>query len=319
MNELASTPWVDRTMRSVWERLKGIVPSDEWLPLLAPGRRFAVEELGCGHYGCVMPTGAPDIVFKLTSDVAEARFVAMAKTVRPKQWYEGVVEYHGLYHIHDSTFRNRPLFVLWRQEAYDVGILTALVGGWSTSTSVARLAPRFDDYSQRELKKEALPLLDQFKDEATVARNYILPRLRSLAQGEPATIGRGKTVTTREDFLKAVWDSYERAEYQQITVRNKWTYREEEVFGAPKWVKGIYRTGVALANCHAISDHLENTAGIYLVGRAFGNVMDDGLLMADVHLNNIGFNSDNELLITDPGHVVEFHPRWATLPDIQDV
>ena len=62
---------------------------------------------------------------------------------------------------------------------------------------------------------------------------------------------------------------------------------------------------------------IANTDVVYPIGTALGHYIDEGILLADVHLNNIGRNIENDqLIITDPGHAVEFHPRWTELPKV---
>jgi hypothetical protein len=53
------------------------------------------------------------------------------------------------------------------------------------------------------------------------------------------------------------------------------------------------------------------------VGEALAHYLENGILLADVHSNNLGLDSEGEVLITDPGHAVEFHPRWADTPKIE--
>lgn len=84
---LASTPWVDRAANSVWSRIVAASPKPAWVPLHTTSRgKVKVEELGCGHYGCVMPTDDPEVVCKITSDATEAVFIAAAMTLGEARW-----------------------------------------------------------------------------------------------------------------------------------------------------------------------------------------------------------------------------------------
>jgi hypothetical protein len=116
---LAKTPWIDRSMKTVWERVVAASPKPSWAPRLLPGKKFSLEEYGCGHYGCVFPTSDPEVVCKLTSDPTEAFFVAAAMSIGT--FPEGIVRYYGIYRIPGAQHRGRPLFVLWREEATSVG------------------------------------------------------------------------------------------------------------------------------------------------------------------------------------------------------
>lgn len=76
-------------------------------------------EYGHGVYGVVMPTvGAKGVVCKVTSDPSEAHTVAVYHALRKRP--EGIVRYGPIYKLPGSRLGN-PLYVLWREEAFDVG------------------------------------------------------------------------------------------------------------------------------------------------------------------------------------------------------
>jgi len=277
---LGRTPWVDRNLKSFWPRIAAKVP-EEWMPELEPGKKFSVEEYGCGHYGCVTPTGMPDIVFKMTSDVSEARFVVMAQEL-PKT--EGIVEYYKIFALKDVTQRRRPVFVLWREAAKDIGIL--LKFAWYSSVPVDRLERYgYDEYSIRPIR-EGVRDLELFQRWAREARNKITGQLKRKPRGE---------------VLTAVWKAFE----------------EAPADADPRHYRGLPRIGIALRKCWDLAMSIANTDVVYPIGAALGHYMDEGILLADVHLNNIGRDIENDqLIITDPGHAVEFHPRWTKLPEV---
>jgi hypothetical protein len=305
LDALDATPWVQRTLHTVWDRVAAQVP-ESWMPRAEPrGRRRkdVFEEFGCGHYGCVMPTNEPDLVCKLTSDITEARFIARAMTLPP---HDGIVEYKGLYALRGEERsagwgHKRPMFILWRTEAFNVGLLTSFFFAFGR-VQMDNVLKTFvkDDYAARTLR-QMLSLLKHFQNEAHVVRKYVGIRLQSLAQG--VSVGSS---TNQSDFLRRVWESYERSSYNYVL-----TETGKEVFGAPKHIKGLARVGIAMSNCRAIAQEVENTPILNYVGEALGHYLDEGLLLADVHQNNIGVSSDNALIVTDPGHAVEVHPRWA--------
>ena len=306
---LDGTAWVDRTMTQVWDRVASVVP-ETWMPALqkhSTSKKIRVEEYGCGHYGCVMPTSEVGLVCKLTSDVSEARFVVRALTLGGTC---GIVEYHNIYALRDverssGWGHKRPMFVLWRSEAYDVGLIHAYLHlAVGPKYIQAEALKRFvkDDYDRRMLH-EGVRLLDNFQHEAYVARKYIKPRLQA--------------AENREAFLKDVWITYELADYSKVEVERN--YRRVEVYGAPKWVTGLRRVGIAIENCRWIASEMTGTPILNRVGEALLHYLDAGLLLADVHQGNIGVSDDNELIITDPGHVVEIHPRWAAPVEIKEI
>lgn len=304
LDGLGSTPWVDRTLTRVWDRVAAVVP-ETWLPVLAGSstpKRVNVVEYGCGHYGCVMPTREPELVCKLTSDVTEARFVVRAMTLDHPG---GIVEYKGIYALRDversaGWGHKRPMFVLWRTEAYDVGLLLGFPYSiYGMGGAIYKFVK--DDYDKRTLL-EGVRLLNQFQHEAATVRKYVKPRLQAAAD--------------KKALLSEVWRAYEQSQAMRVDIERN--YRKFEAYGAPSWVKGLRRVGVALANCRAITQELSNTPIVNKLGDALGHYLEEGLLLADVHEGNIGVY-DNELIVTDPGHVVEVHPRWSEPLTVQEI
>lgn len=331
---LGSTPWVDRSFRSILPALREKVP-ENWLPRMISEKteeytigfdptkhsrttRFktpVVEELGCGHYGCVMPTHEPNLVFKLTTDVSEAAFVARALELEPTP---GIVEYKSIYST-GLAHKGRPLFVLWRTEAFSVG-------EWQYSRTHPNETNR--GYA-RSIDRDASTQLDGFLRWAKIVRAYMHPRLQAIGvehekakhrgpvrpgfyADEPQVspwAARAETIWPAEErakLLKAAWSAYERAEpAQDLTV---WQLNS---------LKGMPKVGVALRTCLYIAQEMSGNPSLYHVGEALAHYLENGILLADVHANNLGLDADGEVLITDPGHAVEFHPRWADTPKIE--
>lgn len=121
MTDLAKTPWIDRTAKDLWSRIVAASPKPKWVPqrMDTKGSAVRVVELGCGHYGCVMPTDDPEVVCKITSDVTEATFIAAIATLRGEP-PEGIVRYYGIYQL-PGKHRGRDTFILWREAATSVG------------------------------------------------------------------------------------------------------------------------------------------------------------------------------------------------------
>jgi hypothetical protein len=294
MTELARTPWVDRTLKNTWERIAARVP-ESWMPQLVPGRKFMIEELGCGHYGCVAPVPEEDMVFKITSDVSEARFVAMDLDMeKPLGIPEGIVRYYKIFALEDTTYsktepvpmkhRGRPLFVLWRQEAKNVGLLMSRAMGFRSGMEKYG----YDEYSVDRIQ-EGIKHLEDFLRWSKIVRKYLHDKFRRLQPDE------------RKIVLTQLWEVFDSASPEAYP----WNYT------------GVRRIGVTLRNCWESAMALANTDIIYPIGSALSYYLDEGILLADVHLNNIGQNvENNQLMITDPGHAVEFHPQWAQLPKV---
>jgi hypothetical protein len=305
---LGETPWVDRSYRALREALLRRVPAD-WLPRTItqketrgtvgfdPPRPFVevkvfkkpvIEEYGCGSYGCVAPTHKQGLVFKITSDTSEAAFVSRARTL-PETL--GIVQYKAIY-VTDLTHRGRPVFVLWRSEAYSVG-------DW-TKGFLQRHGS--DDYS-RQTVREAYALLHSFMQWAKEVAEYVRPRLRALKR----QYDDAEAAQRRALLLTELWKAYEREDPIQV---------QESVRYAQS-LRGVRRIGMALRTCLYIAQELSSNALLYRVGTALQHYLEEGILLADVHGNNIGLDHENEAIITDPGHAVEFHPRWAQPPSVE--
>ena len=291
MGGLGKTAWVDRHLGLNWERVRAAVPKEDWLPLVtesSKGRaKVSFEEYGCGHYGCVMPTYDSDVVFKLTSDETEAFFVAAALNMKDDEAWAGLTEYYGIYRLRGAFHRKRPLYVLWREAAHDVGIqaLETLV--------------RADYYKQRQLR-ELTGYLEAFKWSA----NEIRKRLTK-SKDPYALVGKS------EEFEDWAWGNVE--EYRLVR-----TYGGEP--RVPSWAhsRGAQAVAAHLRHCQLIAELMEHTAGSSYIGESLGFFLGRGLLLADVHANNIGNVTREDFfepitVITDPGHAVPLIPEWDSV------
>lgn len=286
---LGKTPWVDRSMKTVWQRIVDASPKPEWVPRLEPGRKFSLTEYGCGHYGCVFPTSDPEVVAKLTSDPTEAFFVAAAMSIGT--FPEGIVRYYGIYRIPGAMHRGRPLFVLWREEATKVG--EALRSPYSGG--VVKFLPEEDraraQYDVRSREKAAKSL-SVFKDYAGAVR----------------------------DTLKRAADPF--AMVEESKRYNDWAWRyvsEAEGVGRPLVLdrfKGAQKVALVLTYLERIAVEMENEYLADQIGGALKFYLDEGLLLADVHTGNIGLvegRVGSSPIITDPGHAVPLDRKWANV------
>ncbi|NBT36499.1 MAG: hypothetical protein EBT03_13360, partial [Betaproteobacteria bacterium] len=101
-------PWIEKALNNNWQALSSVVPP-EMMPsqerLLKSGRMTFAKEYGCGVYGCVLPTGKKDVVFKMTTDATEASFVAAMMTMRGLP--EGLVRYHAVVELPEKKGRDK--------------------------------------------------------------------------------------------------------------------------------------------------------------------------------------------------------------------
>jgi hypothetical protein len=293
---LGETPWVDKNLRSAWPRIARQVP-ESWLPRTkmtakSAGSRHSklvVEEFACGHYGCVMPTNEPGIVCKITSDPSEAKFIAAYLTLPKPEG--GIVRYEKIFQLADQEHKKRPLFVLWREEAYEVGVLQNLYAyGYSKHFDT-------DEYELRSMR-EGSKLLHKFLELAHMARETMIRAFKSTVDRQPTPEARAEAY---QRLLWQVWNAFDNANQETD----------------PRHYKGVPRAGVALRQCYGLAMEMANTYMVDQIGSALGEYLDAGILLADVHLANIGKNADGQLIITDPGHAVAVHPSWAKWPEIE--
>jgi hypothetical protein len=80
---------------------------------------------------------------------------------------------------------------------------------------------------------------------------------------------------------------------------------------------------VSLQRCEDLSEEMENTYTADTIGGALSFYLEQGMLLADVHANNVGvatrppgegyddWHAVN--VITDPGHMVPISPKWLNV------
>lgn len=290
MTDLGKTPWVDRTANAVWSRIVAAAPKPAWVPkhTTKRGGKVSVEEYGCGHYGCVMPTDDPEVVCKITSDVTEAVFVAAALQLdAPSDMPEGIVRYHAVYEL-PNEHRGRKTFVLWREAANFAGI------GEMPAEQRAQMS-KYDWDATRGLEKR----LSMFKLFAAQVR------LASAQQGFFENLAEAKR------FGNWAWDRGAEFEVDRYASPQQLFDR---VLGP---LRGAQRLAMALRMCDLIAEVMENSPGNDLVGNALRYYLEKGLLLADVHAGNVGqverVTSFLGWVITDPGHAVPLEERWRTV------
>jgi hypothetical protein len=131
MPDLKDNPaWVTHTLADAFESLSSQVPP-QWLPKLDDVRGgpratlvATLKEYGCGAYGCVLPTLDRSVVLKVTTDSTEAEFASQlaADLVAPI-----VVEYYMAVSL-AARHEGRPIYLLWREGADDVGKVDQVIG-----------------------------------------------------------------------------------------------------------------------------------------------------------------------------------------------
>ena len=89
----------------------------------------------------------------------------------------------------------------------------------------------------------------------------------------------------------------------------------------PKWLKNPLKSAVSLIQATYAAQEMSSTQISYLVGLTLWELLESGVLLADVHTQNIGkvirtdYGDEPIVVITDPGHMVILDPDLV-IPDI---
>ena len=317
--ELAENPlWVDRILAANWEAVQARLQQmghPDWLPVWSEGKKnkvIVMPEYGCGHYGCVYPTDADDVVVKLTTDATEATFVAILEQLKREGHTlpDGLVRYHGIYALEGEHKKRKP-FILWREEA--------AVTDWGPVQNAI-----FEARGRESVKgvvHKAEILISMFK---TIS-HHAFQIAHAMAKKKP----EAEYFTWLEE-QKAIGDEppdhyYER--WNDLVDRYGMVVDPYGYSGKfREWEKRVVMSQQLKTRfawlcfvCRQIAQEMASSDVCYKVGEALNEFMDLDLLPADVHLNNVGLVNrpgDNDwaptaLVIIDPGHVVPLSSRFA--------
>ena len=287
---LANPAWVDKALTRSWALFEARTP-----PIVTPRKRsrrgafhpkgpvtLHADELGCGHYGCVLQTPDPAVVVKLTTDHSEAAFV---KLLLARGLHEpGLVRYREIVRL-PSEHKGLPIYAIWREAAEDVGgVFTCrydvyVFGRAGTCEDVDRFASH----------------LMRFKLAANCVRNLLLPQRGA----------RG----VRDVFL---WGLLEAARHVTREAAEL-VYVNDET-GVVAWDSAPYGPGkmetdvaACLLACGRAAEMMAETVAGRLIGRTLLALIQQGMLLTDVHAGNIGrVERDGErvVVVTDPGHML---------------
>lgn len=268
--------WTVRFLTEHWNTIvKGSMPA--WMPVELEGstpRRRSFDSLGCGHYGCVFRTHTPGLVMKISSDQSEAIFVKAA--VKLGDWPDGIVRYQAILDL-PGSHRNRPVSIIWREEAYEIGVISS---------------PQFE--KNPRAAQEVQRYHSAYMNAARVVREM------STKPNWPKMLVEAKRF---EEWAwnHVIWEDGER----------RTTSGTASGLAFMRY-RGGQRLAAALRICAICFEMWENTDSRSEIGAALGFYLDHGILLADVHYNNMGkvtrevpgWGEQVYDVITDPGHAV---------------
>jgi hypothetical protein len=244
-----------------------------------PQSRKGFKEYGAGHYGVVYPTQKPGIVCKITTDQTEAQTVANMMT-----WDQipyGMVKYYAIFQFSGSSLKRRPVYILWRDEMQPL-----------TLASEAR-----DD--RHDWDQHMLGLLHTTKNIAHQTRLWI------------------------QAAMKREWKKS--ASFKQVWADIAWA-RDNEPDDMPfdmerndgyQWLRNMSRLPFRVRMAHVLyalrlgwRDLMSWSYGFH-PGHALFTCLENDMLLADVHANNVMKAMGGSWDVSDPGHMIELSDRYA--------
>lgn len=293
--------WTHPILRKNWDALARWVGDEERLPEVFRGPRgtLSVEPLGCGHYGCVLRTTALDVVLKITTDPSEAAFVATVLGMKSQP--TGLVQYQAIVRL-PGSYNRRAVYAIWREEAFDVGATPS-------DTITAR-----QDYDGQEARL-FLRRLTAFKAAAA--------EVRTTLQASPR---RDELLAEAEEDRRDARGWVIEAFSEDRSLGSDMFASRAAVHAFLRQRRGAQRISGALEVCEFQAGMMSGEYGGE-IGLCLSQLMTDGILLADVHHNNIGralrddYGPEGLPVITDPGHAYYLTGEpydLSTLPAVTD-
>lgn len=270
--------WTNSALLRHWDQLERVVGAGK-MPKVTRHTmdKIIAVEYGTGAYGTVMPTKTPGVVVKITSDPSEAHFAYVA-TTELKDYPAGLVEYGKVFHLrghHD----HRPIFILWREEAYKVG----------------EVIPE---------RSEAERLLMSIRDHSNVT-------YRVTTQSDRPNETKSQIVDAARSYRGITG-------YEDHGTPGFWRKAEQTIAGQ------VAKAGYGIDVAYQLANDLAEENVVPLVGEALRDLLDQGILLADVHTGNVGLvkrRGKMQAVITDPGQVVFLTDVYDDIwpPSVDDV
>lgn len=305
-------PWHNRLIKKYWKELEKVqgsssMPKMRRKPTMAARRKGTkpkeyMDMLGCGHYGCVWSTEKEDVVIKITTDPTEAAFIAVYLKIVKEQNYpiEGVVEYYDIVQL-PETYRKRPVFVLWRQEAASVGI-------WDIKHSLRSAAHGNESYYLQNLVA-----VERWVTGYQMIAGEIRVKLDRIYKKSPQKYydALQHAVENFDDYLGRSFDFVMGRQKDRISPSMS-DFAIDNFREALRNWRGQQAITYGMALLMSIQEEMLNHQSTYEIGQFFGTLHENGMIPADVHLGNIGIIKGNDAspVVTDPGHIINLDRRW---------
>lgn len=242
-------------------------------------QRKGFREYGAGHYGVVYPTQKPGIVCKITTDASEAQTVANIMSWDQQPY--GMVKYYAVFQFAGSSLKRRPVYILWRDEVQPISLAN------------------FMGQVKRSWEEEMLALLHDTKSIAHQARMWIQAAM--------------KREWKKSASFKKVWDDIAWARDNEPDESN-FDIEQDDTY---RWLHSMSRLPFRLRMAHVLyalrlgwRDLMSWSYGFH-PGHALFTCLENDMLLADVHANNVMKAMDGNWDVSDPGHMIELSNRYS--------
>ncbi len=301
--------WLGRALADNLLTMQRAVPA-AWLPQIADahpaGSDVLVQftELGCGSYGCVLPSHDPQIVIKVTTDASEAAFV---ERVSQWEWPDGITRYHalmkieGAYRVSRKMTSPREAWVLWRESARMVGGLEELQKEASGGQRRWGTYGDFATTSESELS-DALGLVDAIYAAGDRTLQMVIARAT-----DPAS--RWREAHEHRDLAAELVDAVDGEPMDGdawVASLLEMTEANTELDLAAEtaiWIEAYRKTAKAMSVSRLMG----------AVGQTLLTYFERRVFLADLHAGNFGVvdrDGTATWAITDPGNVLFMPERW---------
>lgn len=293
--------WADKVLEKNINLLGSVTEQADLLPYIEfdeHSNRLSAKEYGCGKFGCVYPTLRDDLVFKITTDVSEVKFVLAAMDIR--EWPEGMIQYTKVI-ILEGKYKNRPIIGLWREAAIDKSI--GVLGKKYESGKMNKEEELFDDFlsmffTYAELAERTKKSIKNKQDLDIFYKNINYETYKSQIDD----IWNKNFVPNKP--LK-VEDQYDYYIYPQASA-SKESIQDR-----------IRRVSILLSICLRITKEIQTrTPGFSSIGHALEFYALKYILIGDVHLLNVAQverHGKSIWVITDPGNSIFFTNKYDHL------
>lgn len=274
-NHLEADDYLERTKRHSEIEITKMLKQKQW--------RQGFTEYGAGHYGAVYPTQTPGVVCKITTDPSEAQFVVNAISLG--KWPRGIVKYYAIFRFRGKSHKRRPMYIIWRdevqpptlanaEEKHDTGMLVKLL----------HVAKGIGAEIRHTIQRHS---------SSGYALSHIHKRIATAL-----SIADDKDVP---EYLQADFQWLEAPSRTEGWIR---TLNHQRPKLEHKLAALFYAFTCVCSNMH----HTYH----WLPGQALDFYKEQGMILADVHANNVMREiSDEDWIISDPGHMIEIDNRYA--------